>query len=108
MCSGIPNLAFAMGYNNASWTLKADLTAQYVCRLFAYMDKHGHRWCCPERDPSMQEQPAMNFSSGYVQRSIDQFPRQGTVRPWRLFHNYVSDLLMIQHSKINDPALRFG
>ncbi|CAN5923690.1 NAD(P)/FAD-dependent oxidoreductase [soil metagenome] len=108
MCSGVPNLAFAVGYTNASWTLKADLTAQYVCRLIAYMDAHGHTWCCPERTPDLEEEPLMSFSSGYVQRSIGQFPRQGKVRPWKLFQNYALDLLMIRHSRIDDPALRFG
>lgn len=108
MCSGVPNLAFAVGYTNASWTLKADLAAQYVARLFAYMDSHGYRWCRPERDPTEREQPLMNFRSGYVQRSIDQFPRQGTRRPWKLFQNYISDLMMIRHSRIDDSALRFG
>jgi cation diffusion facilitator CzcD-associated flavoprotein CzcO len=108
MVSGVPNLAFAVGYTNASWTLKADLTAQYVCRLFAYMDKHGYTWCCPERSHDVAELPLMNFNSGYVQRSIDQFPVQGTVRPWKLFQNYVLDLMMIRHSKLDDGALRFG
>jgi len=108
MCSGVPNLAFAVGYTNASWTLKADLTAQYVCRLLAYMDAHGYTWCCPQRDPAVAEEPLMDFSSGYVQRAIAQFPRQGAVRPWKLFQNYALDLLMIRHSRIDDPALRFG
>ena len=108
MCSGVPNLAFAIGYTNASWTLKADLTAQYVSRLLAYMDEHGHRWCCPRRDPSVEEEPLMDFSSGYVQRSIDQFPRQGATRPWKLFQNYALDLLMVRHSRIDDPAIAFG
>ncbi len=108
MCSGVPNLAFAVGYTNASWTLKADLTAQYVCRLIAYMDAHGHAWCCPERTADLEDEPLMSFSSGYVQRSIAQFPRQGKVRPWKLFQNYALDLLMIRHSRIDDPALRFG
>ncbi len=108
MVSGVPNLAFAVGYTNASWTLKADLTAQYVCRLLAHMDKHGHTWCCPERSPDVPEEPLMNFTSGYVQRSIEQFPVQGTVRPWKLFQNYALDLLMIRHSKLDDSALRFG
>jgi monooxygenase len=108
MVSGVPNLAFAVGYTNASWTLKADLTAQYVCRLLAYMDKHGHTWCCPERSPDVGEEPLMNFTSGYVQRSIEQFPVQGKQRPWKLFQNYAMDLMMIRHSKLDDNALRFG
>jgi cation diffusion facilitator CzcD-associated flavoprotein CzcO len=108
MISGVPNLAFAVGYTNASWTLKADLTAQYVCRLLAYMDKHGHTWCCPERSADVEEEPLMNFTSGYVQRAIAQFPVQGKRRPWKLFQNYALDLVMIRHSKLDDNALRFG
>lgn len=108
MVSGVPNLAFAVGYTNASWTLKADLTAQYVCRLLVHMDKHGYAWCRPERNPEVAEEPLMNFTSGYVQRSIAQFPVQGDRRPWKLFQNYALDLLMIRHSKLDDNALRFG
>jgi cation diffusion facilitator CzcD-associated flavoprotein CzcO len=108
MVSGVPNLAFAVGYTNASWTLKADLTAQYACRLIAFMDKRGYKYCVPERDPAVQEEPLMNFTSGYVQRSIEQFPKQGSVRPWKLFQNYALDLLMIRHSKIDDSSIRFG
>ncbi|MBL9018060.1 MAG: NAD(P)/FAD-dependent oxidoreductase [Myxococcales bacterium] len=108
MVSGVPNLAFAVGYTNASWTLKADLTAQYVGRLLAFMDKHGYTYCVPERDPGVAEEPLMNFTSGYVQRSIAQFPKQGNVRPWKLFQNYALDLLMIRHSKIDDRSIRFG
>ena len=108
MVSGVPNLAFAVGYTNASWTLKADLTAQYACRLIAHMDKHGFTWCCPERSPDVVEEPLMSFTSGYVQRSIAEFPTQGDRRPWKLFQNYALDLLMIRHSKLDDSALRFG
>ncbi|MBA3461212.1 MAG: NAD(P)/FAD-dependent oxidoreductase [Deltaproteobacteria bacterium] len=108
MVSGVPNLAFAVGYTNASWTLKADLTAQYACRLIAFMDKRGYSYCVPQRDPDVQEEPLMNFTSGYVQRSIDQFPKQGAVRPWKLFQNYALDLWMIRHSKIDDSSIRFG
>jgi len=108
MCSGVPNLAFAVGYTNASWTLKADLTAQYVCRLLAYMDEHGYTWCKPRRDASVTEEPLIDFSSGYVQRAIEQFPKQGSVRPWKLFQNYALDLWMIKHSKIADSAMDFG
>jgi cation diffusion facilitator CzcD-associated flavoprotein CzcO len=108
MISGVPNLAFAVGYTNASWTLKADLTAQYACRLIAYMDKHGYAWCCPERDPDVGEEPLMSFTSGYVQRDISRFPKQGSIRPWKLFQNYALDLWMIRHSKLADGSIRFG
>jgi monooxygenase len=108
MCSGVPNLAFAAGYTNASWTLKADLTAQYVARLLVHMDKHGYTWCCPRRDPAVVDEPIIDFSSGYVQRALDRLPRQGNVRPWKLFQNYALDLLVIRHSRIADRAMEFG
>jgi hypothetical protein len=79
-----------------------------VCRLLAYMDEHGYAWCKPRRDASVTEEPLIDFSSGYVQRAIEQFPKQGSVRPWKLFQNYALDLWMIKHSKIADPAMDFG
>ncbi|HMN45379.1 MAG TPA: NAD(P)/FAD-dependent oxidoreductase [Povalibacter sp.] len=108
MYSGIPNLASAIGYTNASWTLKCDLTCEYVCRLLNYMDRHGFRQCTPRRpDPSMAEQPWIDFSSGYVQRSLDKFPRQGAKAPWRLHQNYVLDLLALRAGSVNDGVLQF-
>lgn len=108
MVSGVPNLAFAVGYTNASWTLKADLTAQYACRLLAHMDKHGFTWCVPERQAGVGEEPIIDFNSGYVKRALPALPVQGDRRPWKLFQNYALDLLMIRHSKLDDDALRFG
>ncbi|MDQ3368094.1 MAG: NAD(P)/FAD-dependent oxidoreductase [Myxococcota bacterium] len=107
MCSGVPNFAFSVGYTNASWTLKCDLTSQYVCRLLRYMDEHGHASVRPVRDPSVGETPLIDFSSSYVQRVIDQFPRQGTESPWRLFQNYALDVWLIKHARVDDPALAF-
>ena len=75
MLCGVPNLAMTFGYTNASWTLKADLVADYVCRLLRHMDDHGYRWCMPHNDdPTVIAQPFIDFSSGYIQRSIDTFP----------------------------------
>jgi cation diffusion facilitator CzcD-associated flavoprotein CzcO len=105
MCTGVPNFAFAVGYTNASWTLKCDLTSQYVVRLLAHMQQHGYTRVTPQRDPAVEEMPLIDFSSGYVQRSIDRFPRQGKVVPWRLYQNYARDLLMIRRGPIEDPAL---
>ena len=79
MCSDVPNLALAIGYTNASWTLKCDLTCEYVCRLLNHMDARGYTQCAPrQNDPSVTEEPLLDFSSGYIQRAIDQFPRQGS------------------------------
>jgi cation diffusion facilitator CzcD-associated flavoprotein CzcO len=108
MCSDVPNLALAIGYTNASWTLKCDLTSEYVCRLLNYMEAHGYRQCVPRRnDPRVQEQPLIGFSSGYVQRSIQDFPRQGSFAPWRLYQNYALDRMTLRHGKIDDRAMQF-
>jgi cation diffusion facilitator CzcD-associated flavoprotein CzcO len=107
MCSGVPNFAFAVGYTNASWTLKVDLTSTFVCRLIQYMDKHHHREVRPRRDPSIAEIPLLDFSSGYVTRSLPDLPRQGERLPWRLYQNYALDRAMLGSGKIADSALEF-
>jgi monooxygenase len=109
MLSGVPNFAMALGYTNASWTLKCDLTCEYVCRLLNHMDEHGYRLCTPQnRDPSIAEQPFIDFSSGYVLRSIDQFPKQGSKAPWRLYQNYARDILSLRFGAIEDGAMQFA
>jgi cation diffusion facilitator CzcD-associated flavoprotein CzcO len=108
MVSGVPNSAFALGYTNASWTLKCDLTCEYVCRVLNHMDEHGYTQCMPENsDPSVTQQPMIDFSSGYVQRSIEKFPKQGSKAPWRLYQNYALDIVSLRRSPIEDGALRF-
>jgi cation diffusion facilitator CzcD-associated flavoprotein CzcO len=109
MLSGVPNLAFAIGYTNASWTLKCDLSCEYVCRLLNHMDARGYRQCTPlDSDPTVERQPMIDFSSSYVLRSIDQFPRQGSKRPWRLYQNYARDILSLRFGAIEDGAMRFS
>jgi cation diffusion facilitator CzcD-associated flavoprotein CzcO len=108
MLSGVPNCAFTVGYTNASWTLKADLTSEYVCRLLNHMDAHGYRRCVPEVDPSVTEQPLLDFTSGYVQRSLDRFPKQGSKEPWKLRQNYALDIRTIRRGPIDDGAMRFS
>jgi monooxygenase len=109
MLAGVPNMAFVLGYTNASWTLKADLTCEYVCRLLNHMDDHGYSQCIPRnRDPAVTEQPLIDFSSGYVVRSIANFPKQGSKPPWRLHQNYALDLLSLRHAPIEDGALEFS
>lgn len=107
MGTGLPNLAVAIGYTNASWTLKCELTCEYVCRLLNYMDQHHYASCVPVRDPSVAEEPLLDFSSSYVTRSISQFPKQGITHPWKLYQNYVLDLFTFRHTKIADGALVF-
>jgi cation diffusion facilitator CzcD-associated flavoprotein CzcO len=109
MLSGVPNLAWAFGYTNASWTLRADLNCEYVCRLLNYMAEHGHAIARPElRDPEVREESWMNLTSGYVKRSIHLFPKQGSKLPWKLFQNYALDLAMIGFARIDDGALQFS
>jgi monooxygenase len=108
MYSDIPNFASAFGYTNASWTLKSDLTAEYMCRLLNYMQAHGYDYCAPRRrDPSVLEEPAITLTSGYLQRSNDLLPKQGSKKPWRLHQNYARDLLALKLGRINDGAMEF-
>ena len=108
MYSDVPNAASAFGYTNASWTLKCDLTAEYVCRILKYMDRHGYDICTPRlNDPSVEPVPAVDFTSGYVQRALDTLPRQGSKTPWRLHQNYVKDLSMLRYGRVDDGAMEF-
>jgi monooxygenase len=109
MFSGVPNFALTLGYTNASWTLKGDLCAEYVCRLLNHMDAHGYRACTPRRpDPSLPTQPFIDLVSGYVLRSIDQLPKQGARTPWRLHQNYARDILMLRRGPLEDEAIEFS
>jgi cation diffusion facilitator CzcD-associated flavoprotein CzcO len=108
MFSGVPNLASSFGYTNASWTLKCDLTCEYICRLLNYMDRHGFTEARPPRDASVEEAPWLDFSSGYVQRALDILPKQGTKKPWRLYQNYVLDLITLRFGRVDDGTMKFS
>ena len=109
MFSGVPNLAVAIGYTNASWTLKCDLTCQWVCRLLSHMDDRGYVQCVARTPgPEVARQPMIDFTSGYVLRSIDLFPRQGDRAPWRLYQNYPRDVLLLKRGALEDGALEFS
>ncbi len=108
MLSDIPNLALWFGYTNASWTLKADLTSEYVCRLLRHMDRRGAAIVVAKRDPSIGSQPFLSFTSGYVQRASGVLPKQGTRKPWLVRQSYLHDMLAIRYSRIDDGVLRFG
>jgi len=109
MYEGVPNLAVTFGYTNASWTLRADLCAIYVCRLLAHMRRTGRRVCTPRnRDPGMPLRPWIDFSSGYVRRGADRFPKQGDRDPWRAHQDYFKDLLALRFSPLEDGALEFS
>ena len=109
MYTGIPNLASCIGYTNASWTLKCDLTCAYVCRLLNHMMQAGYRRCTPRvSDPSITPEPWIDFSSGYVRRSIHMFPKQGSRAPWRLYQNYALDTLSLGFLPVEDGAMDFS
>ncbi len=108
MLSGVPNMAMALGYTNASWTLKCDLVSEYVCRLLHHMDAHGYDRCLPLAPPPSEPRvPIIDLQSGYVQRSIDELPKQGTRFPWRLHQNYFKDIRMFRRSPLEDEGIRF-
>ena len=108
MFSGVPNLAISFGYVNSSWTLRADLTCEYVCRLINTMDKEGCAACSPEEDlNALVEDDYIDFTSGYVQRALDRLPKQGKKSPWRNYQNYLLDIFYVRLFSIKDSTLRF-
>jgi cation diffusion facilitator CzcD-associated flavoprotein CzcO len=107
MLSGVPNFAYALGYVNASWTLKADLVAEYVCRLLAHLDARGLAAAIPERDPSVAEAPLLDLRAGYVLRALDGFPKQGDRAPWRVHQNYARDLVALRFGPLTE-GMRFA
>ncbi len=109
MLGGVPNLALVIGYSNASWTLKADLTLAYVCRLLNLMRAKGFRKCVPAGEqPGVVREPLLNLTSGYVLRSVQDFPAQGAKRPWRVHQNYALDLIDFRLGSLRDGVLRFS
>ncbi|HEX4482345.1 MAG TPA: NAD(P)/FAD-dependent oxidoreductase [Solirubrobacteraceae bacterium] len=108
MLAGVPNMAMTLGYTNASWTLKADLIARYVCRVLNHMDARGLEIATPEPpDPSLATEPALDLKSGYLLRSLHALPRQGVSAPWKLHQNYVRDVQLLKRGPIDD-AMRFS
>ena len=105
----VPNMALAIGYTNASWTLKCDLTCEYVCRILNHMQAKGYDQCCPRpHDPDIELEPLLDFTSGYIQRSIDAFPKQSPNLPWRAYQNYMHDIWSVAYDSIEDGALEFS
>ena len=107
LLSGIPNFAIAVGYTSSSWTLKIGLLCEHFTRLLNYMQKHDYVACKPNADPSMKTEPLLNFGAGYVQRSLDKLPRQGTEFPWTMSWNYAADRKIFRDGRVDDPALHF-
>lgn len=108
MFSDVPNFANTMGYTNASWTLKADLTDQYVCRLINHMDKHGYSQCVPRVDDDVEIENFLDFTSGYVQRAVAFLPKQGDRKPWKVNQNYIKDLMFFKFSRLDDGVMKFS
>ena len=108
MLADVPNLAYVVGYTNASWTLKADLVSEYVCRALNHMRKSGLRQCTPRlNDPTVKPINWVDFTSGYVQRALDRFPRQGDKAPWCLHQNYAKDIVNLRYGRLTDGAMEF-
>lgn len=108
MYRDVPNLASAFGYTNASWTLKCELTCEYVCRLLNHMRSAGLRQCTPRsHDDAIEPEPFLDFSSGYVQRAIARLPRQGSKAPWKLYQNYALDIISLRYGGLEDGVMAF-
>ena len=108
MLSNIPNLVQVFGYTNASWTLKSDLTGQYVCRLLNHMRKTGTTMAVPKvASAGLEEQPMLDFSSGYILRAAEAFPKQGKKLPWRVYQNFIIDFINLRLRPLTDTVLRF-
>ena len=108
MLTGVPNMVVVFGYTNASWTLKSDLAARYVCRLLRYMDRRGYAVCLPQPPAEpFERQPMLDFSSGYVKRAEGSLPKQAAMGPWRVHQNYIRDLVALRFGRIDDEAMDF-
>ncbi len=109
MLSDVPNLALAVGYTNASWTLRADLSARWFCSLLRYLDRHGHTVATPRYDEqpwrARSSGPLLDLTSGYIQRAAHLLPRQGRRRPWRVVQSYLYDLAVMRLGRIDDGRL---
>jgi monooxygenase len=107
MLSGVPNFALVIGYTNASWTLKADLVNRYVCRLVDHLDEHGYVSATPVAPPGGGTEPFLDLASGYVQRSLENLPKQGARQPWKLHQNYLRDVGLMRKGPLDDEGITF-
>ena len=109
MLSGVPNFAFAVGYTNSSWTLKVDLVCDHLCRMLALMDTRGYDTVVAvDDDPTVERRPLLDLRAGYVQRAVEQFPKQGSHGPWTVEMSYRADQARLRKGPVEDPALRFS
>ena len=107
MFSDLPNLAFTVGYTNSSWTLKTDLTSNYVCRLLKKMERGNYATVTPSLNGDVDEVPLLDFDAGYVLRARDQMPKNGDRLPWKNYQNYIRDFMGLRIAGLNDPELEF-
>ena len=108
MLEGVPNMAIAIGYTNASWTLKCDLTCDYVCRLLNHMHEHGLTQCVPRNSGAVVgSEPILGLTSGYIQRSVHLLPKQGSSDPWRVHQSYLRDYRALKMSEVDDSVMEF-
>jgi cation diffusion facilitator CzcD-associated flavoprotein CzcO len=109
MLSGVPNFAFAVGYTNASWTLKVDLVCEHLCRLLAHMRAEGLGVALPDPgDAQLERRPLLDFQAGYVQRVVHRWPKQGSQAPWQLAQDYAADVRVLRDGPVTDPSLRLS
>jgi monooxygenase len=109
MLSDVPNFILASGYTNASWTLKCDLTSEYICRMLNHLDNNDFDYCVARnKDPNIERVSFLDLASGYVDRAIDQFPKQGRAAPWRLQQNYLLDILSLRFGSMKAEAMEYG
>lgn len=108
MLSDVPNFAFAIGYTNATWTLKVGLLCEHFIRLITHMDSHGFDIACPETPDQIERRPLLDFEAGYVLRSLDWLPKQGPGYPWLMSSNYLGDIKLLRHGAVDDPNLKFS
>jgi cation diffusion facilitator CzcD-associated flavoprotein CzcO len=107
LIENLPNLGMIFGYTNASWTLKSDLTSEYICRVLNYMEKTDTQQCVPVDEENMDDIPFIDMSSGYIKRALDKVPKQGQKSPWRLHQNYLRDMAMLRLGSVNDGVIKF-
>jgi len=107
LIENLPNLGMIFGYTNASWTLKSDLTSEYICRVLNHMEKTQTQQCLPVDDEKMENIPFIDMNSGYISRALNKVPKQGIKSPWRLYQNYIRDMAMLRLGRVDDGILKF-
>lgn len=109
MLSDVPNMALIIGYINASWTLKVDIAAEYICRLLNYMDQQGYAEVIAQGDQTelLEDTVMGSLSSGYIARAADVMPKQGKHAPWKVSNNYLADRKELKQASFEDRVLKF-